>query len=215
MQVSTHYSRAPLTEAIIDIKVVLPSEVTIDTLADIYSLINDRFPRREVIHLGSVVLQPDATIPINATQQVNGFFFRSEDGLKIFQVTLNSFTFNRLAPYTSWEELRDDAKYLWKIYKNFCKPEAVTRVAVRFVNRFELPGPVVDLKDYLRIAPEVTPDLPKTQLSSFFMQLQIPQEDCILIVSEALVPPSSPETISVILDFDLFRAQTWMSDYEV
>lgn len=115
MQVSKHYSRAPLTEAIIDIKVVLPGEVTIDTLADIYSLINDRFPRREVIHLGSVVLQPDATIPINATQQVNGFFFRSEDGLKIFQVTLNSFTFNRLAPYTSWEELRDDAKYLWKI----------------------------------------------------------------------------------------------------
>jgi len=44
------------------------------------------------------------------------------------------------------------------------------------------------------------------------MQLQVPQEDCQLIISEAIVPPTNPHTLSVILDFDLFREQIWKSD---
>lgn len=42
MQVQKHYSRAPLTEAIIDIKGSLPSNTTIDTLAGIRPFIKER-----------------------------------------------------------------------------------------------------------------------------------------------------------------------------
>jgi uncharacterized protein (TIGR04255 family) len=215
MQVPRHYSRAPITEAIIDLRVTLPEGFSVDNLVSIHAHISDRFPTKEPIHTSSLLFQAGPSIKIDASKEHNGFLFRSEDGLRIFQATLSGFTFNRLAPYNTWEEFSSDAKYLWEIYKEICKPSSVMRAAVRFINRLDLPGPVLDFKDYLRTVPEVAPDLPQG-LSAYFMQLQIPQEDlnCMLIINEAFTPPTSPELVSVILDFDLFREQIWQSDDE-
>ena len=88
----------------------------------------------------------------------------------------------------------------------------MTRVAVRYINRLELPLPLKDFRDYLRTVPEVSPALPQG-LSTFFMQLQIPQEEikALLILNQSLLPPSEPgqeqKSISLLLDIDLFRAQ--------
>jgi uncharacterized protein (TIGR04255 family) len=215
MQIPRHYSKAPITEAIIDLKVTLPEDFSVDKLTEIHTRISDRFPTQEPIHTGSLLFQAGPTIKIDASHQQYGFLFRSEDGLRIFQATLSGFTFNRLAPYETWKNFRDEARYLWDIYKDTCKPSSVTRAAVRYINRLDLPGPVLDFKDYLRTVPEVSPDLPQG-LSSFFMQLQIPQEDlnCMLIINEAFTQPTSPEVVSVILDFDLFREQIWQSNDE-
>lgn len=215
MQEQRHYSRAPITEAIIDLRVTLPEGFSVEQLTDIHALISDHFPTKEPIHAGSLMLQAGPNIKIDASRQHHGFLFRSEDGLRIFQATLSGFTFNRLAPYKTWEEFRGEARQLWEVYKDICKPSSVIRAAVRFINRLDLPGPALDLKDYLRTVPEVSPDLPQG-LSAFFMQLQIPQEDlnCMLIINEAFAPPTSPELVSVILDFDLFREQIWQSDDE-
>ena len=217
MPMSRHYLKAPITEALIDLKVTLPEAFSPDDLAHIYERISDRFPTQESIQMGSLVLQPGPTIRIDTNQQHSGFLFRSKDGVKIFQATLNGFTFNRLAPYDSWEELSSDAKYLWGIYKEICTPTSVTRAAIRFINQINIPAKeLVDLQDYLRTVPEISPDLPQGVLHSFFTQLQIPQDDlkCMLIINEALVPRINPDFISVILDFDLFRQQIWQADDE-
>jgi len=215
MQAQRHYSRAPITEAIIDLRVTLPEGLSVDKLADIHTYIGDRYPTKEPMHAGSLLFQAGPNIKIDASREHHGFQFRSEDGLNIFQATLSGFTFNRLAPYKTWEAFSSEARRLWNIYKDTCKPSSVTRAAVRYINRLDLPGPVLDFRDYLRTLPEVAPDLPQG-LSTFFMQLQIPQDDlnCMLIINEALAPPTSPERVSVILDFDLFREQIWQTDDE-
>ncbi len=215
MQTPVHYSRAPITEAIIDLRVTLPEGFSVDNLADIHDHIIDRFPTKEPVHAGSVMFQAGPSIKIDASREHHGFLFRSEDGLRIFQATLNGFTFNRLAPYNTWEEFSSEARNLWEIYKKICKPSSVTRAAIRFINRLDLPGPQLDFKDYLQTVPEVAPDLPQG-LSTYFMQLQIPLEDLnsMLIINEAFTPPTSPELVSVILDFDLFREHIWQSDDE-
>lgn len=217
MQASRHYSKAPITEAIIDLRVTLPQGFSLEQLADIQARISDRFPTKEPIHVGTLMFEAGPNIKIEAGRQQNGFLFRSKDGLMVFQATLGGFTFNRLAPYTSWEEFSGEARHLWEIYKDVCRPSSVNRAAVRYINRLDLPGPLLDFKDYLRTVPEVSPDLPQG-LSTFFMQLHIPQEDlnCMLIINEAFMPPTSPELVSVLLDIDLFREQVWQSgDKEV
>ncbi len=217
MQLQRHYSKAPIKEAIIDLRVALPKGFSVDKLVDIHPHINDRFPIKEPLIAGSIILQAAASLTVNTSQQHNGFLFRSEDNLKVFQATLGGFTFNRLTPYGSWEEFRDDAKYLWHIYKDICKPVSVTRAAVRYINQLNIPTKELgDLREYLSTVPEVASALPQKLLSSFFMQLQIPQVDleCMLIINEALVPPPAPEFVSIILDFDLFREQIWQSDDE-
>ena len=219
MQVQRHYSRAPITEAIIDLKVTFPEEFSADRFADIHTRISDRFPTKEPIYAGTgtIVFEPGSSIKADTNQQHIGFLFKSTDNSRNFQATLAGFTFNRLPLYESWEEFSNDAKYLWEIYKEIYKPTHVIRAAIRFINQIKIPiKGQVDLQDYLRIAPEVPSDLPQKNLSTYFMQLQIPQEDlnCTLIINETLAPPTNPESITVILDFDLFRQQIWQSNDE-
>lgn len=214
-----HYSRAPIREAIIDLKVVLPESLVVDKLADIHTQIIDRFPTKAPLYTGSgsLIFQPGLPVQIDANQQQNGFFFKNHDNNRIFQATLSGFTFNRLTPYESWEEFSSEAKYLWEIYNDICKPIYVTRAALRFINQIDIPiKGQVDLQDYLRTVPEISPDLSQQTLNSFFMQLQIPQADldCMLIINEALIPITNPDSLTVTLDFDLFRQQIWQSDDE-
>lgn len=211
MQEQGKYSRASITEAIIDLKTTFFNEVSLETLASIYTHVKDRFPFQEIINTGSVVIEVGTTNIVNTSQQT-GFIYRTEDRTRAFQATLNGFTFNRLPPYTSWEEFRDEAKQLWEIYTEICKTNAVVRAGIRFINRLELPGSNLNLKNYLRTVPELAPGLPQVQLSNFFMQLQVPQDECMLIINETTVPSGDPEVVSIILDFDLFREQTWQSN---
>lgn len=219
MQTRKHYKKAPITEAIIDIKAILPGEFSVDELKDIYPHVKDKFPTQEPFYrgTGSIIFQPGTDVKVDTLQQQVGFWFRSEDNLRTFQATLDGFTFNRLAPYDSWQEFSSDAKYLWEIYKEICQPTHVIRVAIRYINQINIPiSASTDLKEYLSTVPEVSSKLPQNTLQSFFMQLQLPQQDlgCTLIINEAIAPPTNPEMVTVILDLDLFRQQVWESNDE-
>lgn len=220
MQVQRHYSKAPIKEAIIDLRVTFPGDISVDKLADIHPYISDKFPIVQPVHrgVGSLAIQPGMSAEVNASEQLFGFWFRSEDNLRTFQATLEGFTFNRLAPYESWEEFSNDARSMWEIYKEICRPAYVTRAAIRYINQINIPADgLIELKDYLSTVPEVPSDLPEKILQTYFMQLQIPQQDlnCMLIINEALTQPTNPGIITVILDFDLFRQQIWDSDEDI
>jgi len=91
------------------------------------------------------------------------------------------------------------------------------RVALRYINRLDLPMPMDNLNTYLRTYPEVGPDLPQS-LAGFLMQLQIPHEDikAFLVLNQAMVPPAREGVASMILDLDLFRTSNLpQSDEEI
>jgi uncharacterized protein (TIGR04255 family) len=145
-----------------------------------------------------------------------GFAFSTDDGREIFQPGLDGFTFSRLRPYGNWNDLRNEARRLWGIYREAVNPLSITRVAVRYINQIDIPGPTVDYKDYFRTTPEVSPVLPQT-LSGFFMQLHFPQVDFggSLILTQTAVPPPAPGFCSVVLDLDVFREGDLASDDDV
>lgn len=200
------YSKAPITEALVDIRVALPGEITVADLARVdigeeigYSQRRNRFAIEGQIAIGEQVG--------TATRQTHvGYDFLSGDERQIVQVRLDGFTFSRLAPYDRWETFRKEARRLWELYRAIVEPVSVTRVAVRYINRLDLPLPLEDFKDYLRTVPEVSSDLPQG-LSGLLMQLAIPQEDlgAVLLLNEALLPSPDPDTVSILLDIDLFR----------
>ena len=220
MQVQRHYAKTPIMEAVIDLRATLPEGITVDKLADIHPYIRDKFPTVESFYkgMGAFAFTPGSPLQVDTSEQQIGFWFRSEDKLRTFQATLDGFAFNRLAPYESWEEFSSDAKSLWEIYKEICKPTHVTRAAVRYINQINIPiKGLTDLKDYLRTVPEVSPNLPQQGLQTFFMQLQIPQQDldCMLIINETLTQPTTPEVVTVIFDLDLFRQKIWDRDEDI
>lgn len=216
MQSSKGYTKASITEALIDLQVKLPSEVTLSTLRSLqHSVEPDYMVFDEVVNFQGE-FQAGSRIAATATQTPVGYRSTHVDNKQIFQARLDGFTFSRLAPYEKWESFRDEARRLWNVYQVATNPESVNRVAVRYINRLNLPLPLNDFKDYLRTVPEISPDLPQG-LSNYFMQLQIPQEDLngMLVLNETLITPSEDNVVSVILDIDLFCQVNFPSDKNV
>jgi uncharacterized protein (TIGR04255 family) len=76
-----------------------------------------------------------------------GYFWKTSDEKTIVQFRVDGFTFNRLRPYTSWTELFPQALDLWHLYSRVSRPEVITRLAVRYINRIPLPAGVTDFSD--------------------------------------------------------------------
>jgi uncharacterized protein (TIGR04255 family) len=217
-----HYSNAPITEALIDLRITRAQDFSVDDLGKIGEAIADSYPSQEPIYLHSGQLslrQPDDPMQIETTHQHGGFRLTSQNKQQILQVRIDGFTFSTLAPYDRWETFRDEARSMWNLYRSVTKPEGVTRAAVRYINHLDIASFTPDssnvaLENYLNVYPQY-PDswLP----SNFFMQLQVWQEDleCWLVVNEAPTLSSGQEAASLQLDFDMFREQfeePWRAD---
>jgi uncharacterized protein (TIGR04255 family) len=201
-----HYSRAPITEAIIDLRVQLRDDLPAAELRKAHLGQESAYPQVEAVNVTVGHMEVGERISTAATTKHMGFWFRSADGKQIYQARLDGFTMSRLMPYESWVPFRTEARRLWDVYRSIATPEKVVRIAVRYINRLDIPLPLRDLKDYLRTVPEISADLPQG-LAGYFMQLAIPQDDirAVVMLNEALIEPAAPDIASVVLDIDLFR----------
>ncbi len=159
-----HLKNAPLTEAILDLRVNLPKDFRPDTFKDLKGRMSDRYPKMEEARYFTHQLQiTPGKAPTSDTTLggVQGYFFRSENGLDIAQFRVDGFSHNRLRPYTEWETFFPEAMRLWESYSSAAKPPFVTRISVRYINHLKLPikgGD--DLDDYLTALPPMPPGAP-------------------------------------------------------
>ncbi|MEO1401225.1 MAG: TIGR04255 family protein [Cyanobacteria bacterium J06635_1] len=206
MEISNHYLKAPITEALLDLRVTVPPDVNLSSLLKIYKSIDEEYPHLEnmLSFENNLIAAPVLT---NQTKtSFTGFRFWSSDRRQICQARLDGFTFSRLAPYKDWDTLRDEARRLWDIYREFTKPQKIQRVAVRYINRLDIPLPIQDFSDYLRTIPQLSSDLPQ-ELNDYLLQLRIPERDLggWLSLREAILPtPIEENIVSIVLDIDLF-----------
>lgn len=207
MAVQRHLPRAPITEALIDIRVKLPHEVNVAKLKTIHASISNEYMQVGEHVMGEVKFKiPEKSVetaPIN----VYGYQYISSDKKQVMQARLDGFTFSRLKPYQTWESLRKEADKLWKIYASLFYPEHITRVALRYINCLEVPLPSIEFKDYL-VAPPAVPEKLPQGLSSFLTRvvIPIPSLGATAIIIQAFEGTSDPNIVpSIILDIDVFK----------
>lgn len=207
-----HFPSAPITEALLDIRVTLPPQANLAKLGTFHDAIKQRYPVKQerVSWRGhfEVKVTPVAQVSQSAAGGPDGYSFTSVDGRQVVQARLDGFTFSRLKPYDKWEALRDEARELWQHYIEIASPEVVTRVALRYINRIEIPLPIKDFKEYILTTPEIAPDLPQG-LDSFFMRMVIPdpKAQAVAIITETVEPiDESNKRLPLIFDIDVFRA---------
>lgn len=207
---SRHYKRAPITEAIIDLRVEPRADLALDELAELHKGEEERYPKKEVTceALGLMEFRPGVSASASASQVQTGYKFTSTHADYMWQSRRDGFTLSRLAPYESWQPFRDEARRLWASHRERTNPQEVLRLAVRYINRVDIPAPTVDLKEYFRTGPEVSPDLPQ-QLAGFFLQVRLPMESLhgTALINQTIIPPDREGVISVVLDIDVFRSE--------
>lgn len=212
----TTYKHPPITEAIIDFQFSLPEETPTTKLESIYKDLQERYPTKEKLNYsrGHFEINTDGGTSSIQSEHI-GYKFTSKDRMFIFQCRRDGFTLSRLAPYKDWDNLEMEAKDLWQRFLLIVKP-IVTRIAVRYINRIDIPSLQDNFEDYFRTLPKLSGELPQ-QLSKFFMQLEIPQKEIAgrALITQTSLPQSNEDTISVILDIDIFQEDNITADINI
>lgn len=201
--------KAPITEALIDIRLKLPTAFDVAKIDSIYKSISDRYPEKQELRQieAQIDIKKKESVKTSATK-VTGYRYISPDGKQILQARLDGFTVSRLKPYIRWEQLRDEAFRLWKLYRDITSPERITRVAVRYINNLNIPMPIRDFGEYLTAPPIVPPELPQG-VSSFLTRVVIhePSIGANAIITQAL-DQIVTDVAPIILDIDVFKSQS-------
>jgi uncharacterized protein (TIGR04255 family) len=211
-----HLKNAPITEAVIDLRIKPPlGDEVLPKLSSIKDDIGEVYPVRETLRTfggefifqeGKAVVQP----PKDAV--VEGFIYKTEDAQQIAQFRKNGFSFNRLKPYTSWEAVLMEAHRLWMIYLKKALPELVTRIAVRYINKMELSAPERDFSEYLIEPPRLADGIPAAT-SSFYYKAVVHDDKRNLsanVIQLMDAKAVDPQKFTLILDNDVYKTH----DYE-
>lgn len=201
-----HLSRAPIIEALVDIRVTLAPNVNAARLKSFHSSISTEYPKEQELREKRFEFKIKPEVLETAASSVRGYRYFSADDKQVIQARLDGFTFSKLRPYETWEKLREEAYRLWIIYVKLFNPERINRVALRYINRIEIPLPHIDLRDYLTAPPEVPGGLPQ-RIDNFLVRIVIPEPSlgATAIITQALEPLTNQKIAPVILDIDVFK----------
>lgn len=204
------FPNAPITEALIDVRVTFESAVKMDQLEKLSEQFSARFPIKEmrVVHEYELKVQDEAGgVESHAKSKVIGYARFTENRDKAVQLRVNGFAFSKLKPYESWSALRDEAREHWETYRGELGPSRIVRLAVRYINRIEILLPITEFQDYVLTGPEIADDIPQG-LAEFFFRVVVPNPDDeqmrATITSTMEKPEQDDKVLPYIFDIDAF-----------
>jgi len=203
-----HLSNAPITEALVDFRVVLPAAFEPSHFRRVDEHLRVDFPYIEEHKSAQAIVKFAEGRPATEMRDLGltGVWIKSPDGKSIGQFRTDGFTFNRLKPYTSWEEILPTALRLWDEYARLASPEVVTRVALRYINHLTLPPTSADLDQLITTAPRLPQDIPQF-LNGFLTRvvLQDAARSLNANFTQALEVGVQTQLPTLLLDIDAYR----------
>jgi uncharacterized protein (TIGR04255 family) len=205
-----HLANAPIVEAVIELRlgpgVQGPAE-TRQALGEITKQLGDDYPKSlKLSKLGfSLKIEDQAEDDyFKKSEEFDGFRLLSADENYRVQVRPRAFSAHRMAPYTSWEDLKSRFDDAWKCYQAVMQPSSISRIGVRFINRFTLPVGR-EVTEYL--APLlVRPVLWPANMAAYEMTLVLLEDKAQATVKTALQTVGENES-RVLIDIDAFIQQ--------
>ena len=201
----SHLAQAPIVEALIDLRVIPRDQITPNDFESLTALVGSSYSEKAQIASIQMRFGMDGGRPIESTStsSVMGWLYKTESNIAQFRV--DGFTFSRIEPYTSWQEVFDEAFRLWNIYVQVANPKQVSRIAVRYINRMRLTGSA-DLKEFLEAPPIIPKPIPQ-RIREFLSRTRVDDtaRKASAVIIQALEPQVDPSTISLILDIYAFK----------
>ena len=209
---SIHFRNAPITEALIDIRVKPVSMDLCEKLKELPGKYKNLYgsPKPAQKQHINFAVNNNANEPLKVETSANyqyGFTFISKNRSKVLQLNQEGFTLSFMRPYSKWEIFRNEGKDLFEFYQSSLLSPIVTRLALRYINHIPIPMPIVDLNEYLTCPPSVPRDLPQ-ELSQFLTEtvIKYPNDTINARIAQHLAEHSREQNIiSILLDIDVFK----------
>lgn len=145
-------------------------------------------------------------------QEPHGFRLTGDDQTDVLLVFQNGVAAARLAPYVTWEFLRERAIEAWSAWRRETNYIPLDRLGIRYINRIDIPikgKPLLRFDGYLKFHPLV-PYMGGGALAGYMIQATTPTESpfwTASITSSIVSPPPIIDHLSLLLDIDIFRTK--------
>lgn len=204
-----HLDRAPIKEAIVDFRVARSGPVDERRLLQAPPIHREVYPVLEERRGTETYFEISPSGPSNSQVKdlgLQGVWLKTPDQRMIAQFRGDGFTLNRLEPYTSWQHLLPEALRLWASYVALTNPDAVTRLALRYINRIPIPRGA-DLDNYMLTAPKLPQGVPEV-INTFATRIVLhdPVRSLNANVVQALEVGPESESHVLLFDIDAYRA---------
>lgn len=195
----------PIVEALLDIECDMPPAQQLEALIDpAKAAFGDKYPKLQTQYLQEYRLKaaPDSLSSLATRPGLVGLRFLQDDEKALVQARVEGFSFNRLAPYTRFDDYLPEIERAWRLYVALASPILVRTIRLRFINRILIPfeGSNVNLDDYFTISPRL-PDEDRFRFVGFFQQYTAVEKKTANIV-QVLLTAQKPEggVLPVIFD---------------
>jgi uncharacterized protein (TIGR04255 family) len=208
MKIYTTFPKAPIVEAILDIQVEPAEGMNLERIGKFFDQVKKDYPHKEMRAKGSAVIRisPQGSSMDEQSMQPIGYLYRTPEKKKAVQARIDGYTFNKFNPYDNWSAFNAEARELWQRYVETAKPNKLKRLALRYINRIEIPLPIRDFKDYLLTIPEIAPNLPQA-LAHFIMRLVVPKPEIesTAVINVIMEESTRTQMLPIIFDIDVFK----------
>ena len=197
------YKNPPLIEALCEFQFETDVSWDLTLIGLVYDKLKEYFPKKQQLQLNLAIAATSET-----SEQVGNIpllplvRFLDKDEKTLFQLGQNLLTVNHLKPYSSWEEFSLIIENVLKKYLETAKPEKLRHVAVRYINRIEVPKANFNLEALFRFRPLIPTDLQKS-IEAFFIGVNLPCEDVKDILRIQLGTASSETSDIIVLIFEI------------
>lgn len=209
---SKKYKTPPIVEALCEFQFVdtgldAPWDITLIGL--IYDKLRNFFPRKEQIPLNIAIAATSAT---NDKKEYTPLLplirFLDRDNKNLVQIGQNLLTVNHLKPYSSWEEFLPVIESVFKSYLEVAKPEKLRHIALRYINRIEVPKTNSQLEDFFRLRPLIPKNISE-DIGTFLMGVNLLYEDVedTLRVQLGTTDSKVPDTLIFLLEITYIFSQ--------
>lgn len=173
-----------------------------DSLLPFHEAIVNEYPHQEARIEGQFEFIAGEQLGARASHRQVGHIYRRDTADYAIQARVDGMTVSRLAPYTQWRDLRDEAMRWWDIYRDVVGADALSRIGLRYINQFALPHG--EWRTELALRPMI-PDATYGEISQLFMRVEASQPDlgANAVITQTRIPDSAPEMAAFILDIDL------------
>lgn len=214
-----HLVRAPIVEAVIDVRALCASPVEEKTamaslrvqLPDYPTIVSQSEVRQEIKPGNGAAESRMADL------RWKGLRFASVDKLHVAQFNRDGFVFSRLQPYEGWEQFTREFERLWAMYRELGRVVDVQRIGLRFINRLQMEQGETNFESYIEPSP-LPPKGLKLPFVSYFHQdvLLATGHPYMVNIIKTIQPPLDPavQGFALLLDIDAYTLQNFVAPPE-
>jgi uncharacterized protein (TIGR04255 family) len=204
-----NYDKPPITEAVIAFQ--FQDELATDGMAKVTEKFASSYPTYEPNFELAVSVERELNgigAKATASTKLAGFRMSGGDQFDLIIFNTHDLAISRLAPYLGWVDLFAKARQSFETFRSLVGYRNLTRLAVRYINRLDIPSAVTDRIEpatYLRTFPAY-PGLDPIAFDEFGTQVIFKVQDiqARARVATAGVPSPLIDHKSLLLDIDIF-----------